>query len=261
VCADERNTIERTIRENAPMTVPTEPGRGVDAATLAELNDLLALDHDAVEAYTIAIGALTNIGRRETVMNFRADHERHIATLTRIVRALGGTPVERAHVTTGPFKLAMQGLGAHGGDGAVILAFKTNEAQVCEKYTRAATHAAEWPAEIAEAVTDGADDEARHYEWATDQLASLGVPPESAGARAARAARAAETVQARLADGAEAVERGGRRGLEAVRRGASALRERLPERPSNRVLTVGAIAAGVSFLLTAAIGASLRRRR
>ena len=241
------------------MTVPTEPGRGADAATLAELNDLLALDHDAVAAYTIAIGALTNVGRRETVMRFRADHERHIATLTRIVRALGGTPTEAAHVTTGPFKLAMQGLGAlGGGDPAVILAFKTNEAQVCEKYTRAATHAAEWPDEMAAAVADGADDEARHYEWAADQLASLGVPPASP---TARVARVAETMQARLADGAEAVERGGRRGLDAVRRGASALRERLPERPSNRVLTVGAIAAGVSFLLTAAIGASLRRRR
>jgi bacterioferritin (cytochrome b1) len=241
------------------MTVPTEPDRGVNAATLAELNDLLALDHDAVEAYTIAIAALTNVGRRETVMRFRADHERHITRLTQIVRALGGTPVERGHVTSGPFKAAMQALGSlAGGDGAVILAFKTNEAQVCEKYTRAATHAAEWTDEIAEAVTEGADDEARHYDWAVDQLATLGVAPESA---TARAARAAETVQARFADGAEALERGGRRGLDAVRRGASRVRERLPERPSNRVLAVGAIAAGVSFILTAALGASLRRRR
>jgi hypothetical protein len=244
------------------MTVPTEPRGSLDASALAELNDLLALDHDAAEAYTIAIGALTNVGRRETVMRFRADHERHIADLTRVILRLGGTPVERAHVASGPFKLAMQALGAMGSDRAVMLAFKTNEAQVCEKYTRAATHATEWPEAISEIVSGAADDEARHYEWAADQLATLGVSPESV---AGRATRAAETVQARLANGVEAAERHGRRGLEAARRGAAALRERLPERmpqrPSNRVLAVGAIAAGVGFLVTTAVARALRARR
>src|SRR5436853_7628485 len=79
--------------EDLRMTVPTDPGRRLDAVMLGELNDLLALDHDAVEAYTLAIGALANLGRRETVMRFRADHERHIAELTRVIRRYGGTPV------------------------------------------------------------------------------------------------------------------------------------------------------------------------
>jgi plasmid stability protein len=149
-----------------------------------------------------------------------------------------------------------------GGDREVMLAFKVNEAQGCEKYTRAATHAGEWPEEVREILTTAADDEARHYEWAESQLETLGVEPESA---AGRATRKVERVQARLADAAEALEHGGRRGLSAARRRAAEVRarlpERLPERPSNRALAVGAIAAGVGFLVTAALGTALRDRR
>jgi hypothetical protein len=238
------------------MTAPTHPAATLDAAILAELNDLLKLDHDAVEAYTLAIGALSNVGRRETVVRFRADHDRHIAELTHVIRRHGGTPAERPHAGSGPFKLAMQGLGALGGDRAVVLAFRTNEGQVCEKYARAATHAAEWPEDVRDVVTAAADDETRHYEWAESQLETLGVEPAS---DAGRLARAVERVQGRLADGAERVESTATRGLEAARRRAAAVRERLPEPPSERALVVGALAAGVGFLVAFALNSARRR--
>src|SRR5205823_3538394 len=141
------------------------------------------------------------------------DHERHIAELTRVIRRYGGTAVQGGgpRLTSGLFTLAMQALGSRGGDRETVLAFKTNEGQVCEKYTRAATHAGDWPDDVREILTTAADDEARHYEWAESQLEAVGV---SADSGVGRVSRVVEQAQARLADSAEAIERGGRRGIE-----------------------------------------------
>jgi hypothetical protein len=247
------------------MTVPTEPRRTLDAAVVAELNDLLTIDHDAVESYGVAIRALTNVGRRETVMRFRSDNERHVADLTRLIRRGGGVPVDVSGTNGGPLTRAMQEAGGYGGDRAVIAAFKANVAHTSERYTRAATQAGAWPEDVRDCLAAAADDEARHYEWAEDQLESL----EVADSPTARVSRAVDAVQSRLSDGAGRIERGAARGLEAARRGASAVRARLPERlpaalterPSNRALAVGAIAAGVSFAITLALSATQRRRR
>jgi rubrerythrin len=245
------------------MTAPTESSRTLDPAALAELNDLLQLDRDAVDAYTVAITALANVGRRETVLRFRADHQRHIADLTRLIGRYGGTPAPTPHAS-GAFKLAMQKLGNLGTDREVMLAFKANEAQACEKYTRAATHAATWPDDVRDMISTAADDEARHYEWAEDQLDTLGVPP---GSVAGRVAAAAEKLHGRLADGLEAAETQGRRGLDAARRGVASARERLPEmpeltlpeRPSGRALGVALVAAGIGFAVTALLARRSRR--
>ncbi|HLL46402.1 MAG TPA: DUF2383 domain-containing protein, partial [Longimicrobiaceae bacterium] len=63
-----------------------------DAELVAELNDLLQLDHDAVGAYTLAIQALPTDAHRDTLVRFREDHERHVAELTELVRRYGGAP-------------------------------------------------------------------------------------------------------------------------------------------------------------------------
>ena len=103
----------------------------------AELNDLLQLDHDAVEAYTIAIDRIRDAGRRESLVSFRADHKRHIEELAALVRARGGLPTELPH-PTGALKLAVQALGSLGDDTSLLLAFKAVEGQVRDKYQRAA---------------------------------------------------------------------------------------------------------------------------
>jgi bacterioferritin (cytochrome b1) len=243
------------------MTVPTEPGRTLDPAMLTELNDLLQLDRDACVAYTAAMQGLANVGRRETVMRFRADHERHVADLTRLITRYGGTPAETPHAS-GAVKLATQKLGALGSDREVMLAFRANEAQSCEKYTRAVTHAGTWPADVRDMIVTAADDEARHYEWAADQLDTLGVGPDSA---AGRVAQVVEKAHGALAEGLEAAETQGRRGLDAARRGISAARARLPEslpeRPSSRALTIALVAAGIGFVVATALAGRSRRRR
>ncbi|MGZ8491657.1 MAG: DUF2383 domain-containing protein [Gemmatirosa sp.] len=186
------------------------------AALIAELNDLLQLDHDAVQSYTLAMHELEHAAYRETLRRYRADHERHIEELAALVRAHGGMPMEFPH-PTGVAKLAKQALGGVGGDRRVLLAFRANERQARDKYARAAERAADWPEDVQAVVRRGAADEARHYDWADATLEALG---EKADSPRGRALRAYETVHARAADAVEAVGKRGMQGVELARRGA-----------------------------------------
>ncbi|MFS8641214.1 MAG: FAD-dependent oxidoreductase [Symbiobacteriaceae bacterium] len=133
-----------------------EPRMQTEASLVAELNDLLQLDHDAVQAYGIAIEAVEDERLRETLIAFRGDHERHIDELTELIRAHGGIPIETAHIPTGMFKAAVQRAGAARGDRALMLAFKANERQVRDKYRRHADapHPPEVRAVLARAAAD-----------------------------------------------------------------------------------------------------------
>jgi len=77
-----------------------------DVADVNVLNSALDLEHQAVAAYTTALGALTGANLR-TARTFR-DHERaHVAALTQLIKGMGGTP----HAAAGNYsfpKLATQ---------------------------------------------------------------------------------------------------------------------------------------------------------
>jgi rubrerythrin len=170
------------------------------AALLAELNDLLALDHDAIEAYSLAIGRVSRAEYREALAGFRGDHKRHVDQLTELIRQRGGVPVQLPHIPTGFFKAAIQALGTLGDDRAVLLAWKTNEGQVRDKYRRYATEVHD-PA-VGAIVTRAADDEDRHYAWGEQTLAQLGVRE---GTLTHTAQGAVEAVHGRVADAVEGV--------------------------------------------------------
>jgi rubrerythrin len=162
---------------------------------IAELNDLLALDHDAIEAYSLAIGRVSRAEYREALAGFRGDHQRHVDQLSALIRERGGVPVQMPHIPTGFFKVAMQALGTLGDDRAVLLAWKTNEGQVRDKYRRYATSVHD-PATGA-IVSRAADDEDRHYAWGEQTLAQLGVRE---GTLTHTAQEAVEKVHGRVAD-------------------------------------------------------------
>lgn len=185
-----------------------------DAELVAELNDLLQLDHDAVGAYTLAAQALPVDAYRDTLLRFREDHERHVAELTELVSRYGGAPAPLPHVPTGAFKLAVQALGTLGEHRAVLLAFKTNEGQARDKYRRHAGRA--HPPEVREVIRRAADDEDRHYRWAEEMLERLGAGPETL---TGLAQQAAEQVHGRAADLVESVERRAMQAAERLRRG------------------------------------------
>lgn len=221
---------ERNQREN-----------GSNAALVADLNDVLRLDHDAVQAYTLAIGRLRDAEYRETVQRFREDHERHIDELTRLVRAQGGAPAELPHLPTGPFKLAVQAAGALGGDTGLILAFKANERQSRDKYRAAAQKA--YPPEVAAVLRRGAADEATHYSWALETLDDRGVGRDT---MVGRIERAIEIGNARMADFAEGVEK---QATAAAERARSEMKGQLGSHPMRSAI----VAVGVG-VLAAALG-------
>jgi len=169
------------------------------AKLIAELNDLLRLDHDAIGAYTRAIAQVESTTYRETLEGFLRDHERHVRELTERVKAEGGTPAEGPHLSNGPFKLTMQGLGALGGDRATILAFKTNEGESVAKYAAAAgrPHAGR----VAEVLRRAARDEEKHYEWAESRLKRLDAGHDTALGKAASAAEAVHGATAAAMEG------------------------------------------------------------
>lgn len=185
-----------------------------DVTRIASLNDLLQLDHDAVGAYGIAINAATDEAHRQALREFRADHERHIEEITRLIQDRGGKPLQAPHLPTGVFKLAVQKAGALGGQTALLLAFKANERQSRDKYRRVAENSDDL--EVADVLARAADDEIRHYDWAVRTLLELGVSPDS---RTARVERAIEIGNARVADVMEGLETGAMALFEGIRRG------------------------------------------
>ena len=172
-----------------------------DTATIARLNDLLQLDHDAVEAYTIAINMVRDAGYRETLASYRADHKRHIEELSDLVRTYGGLPTEMPH-PTGVLKLAVQTIGAAAGDDALLLAFKAVEGQARDKYERASRDS--FPPGAAAIVAAAFADEDRHYRWVERTLEQRGV---GRGTLPHGLASIVERVHKTLADPIEAVGR------------------------------------------------------
>jgi hypothetical protein len=186
--------------------------RSDEAAILARLQDLLQLEHDALPAYALAIMALRDPRRKDDLRGWRADHERHVQELGDLIRRRGGLPLPIPHVPTGLFKLGVQALGAAGaGDRAVLIAFKSNELQSKEKYARLA--AIDAPGDVASVLRRAAEDEARHYDWASAELEDLGA---GVGTPVGVATNAFAAFHGAVADVVEGV---ARYGLEALIRG------------------------------------------
>ena len=191
--------------------------RKSDSAMVADLNDLLQLDRDAVQAYTLAEKGLESESYRTQIAQFKRDHQRHIDELTALITARGGDPMPLPHLSSSPFKLAAQGLGDLGSDTAVLLAFKANERLSRDKYQRAAEQG--YPPEVQAVVQRGAADESTHYEWVQATLERLG-----AGA-ATTVGKAEQTFEAGHASLAGAMERGEKRLLQST----EAMRARLSD--------------------------------
>jgi rubrerythrin len=233
-----------------PTTFPTEQhmeqanSTTNDPRTVAALNDLLKLDHDAVQAYALAIKALSSETLRSQMREHRADHERHIDELSQLIRSRGGTPVSLPHLPTGAFKLAVQAIGATGDDRSVLVAFKANERQVRDKYRRVAQR--EHDGDITSVLARAAEDEARHYQWALDSLRALGWTEDSVSGRMERAF---ETAHAGMADAIENAERATLEATEAARKSVT---EEIRKNPIGSAVV--ALAAGF-------VAATMVRRR
>ena len=240
-----------------PVLAPTTSGNDAPAtlhgpALIAELEDLLQLDHDAIQSYALAHRTLDHEPYRQTVQRMRGDHERHVEELTALVRRHGGIPLELPHPTA-LAKLATQATGAVAGDRYTLIAFRANERQSRDKYARAARAAVAWPEDVRAVVERAADDEERHYEWVDETLRTLGVTDDSV---LGRASRAAESVHARTADAIELVGKQGIRGAEVARRGVGQLLAHRPLVAAAAAVSAGVVAAVVLGGVRAVRGAT-----
>jgi len=210
---------------------------------VAELNDLLKLDHDAVQAYGIAIGAVNRTEYQKQLEAFRADHERHIVELSQLIRSRDATPIDLPHLPSGAFKVALQAIGAAGGDRTLLLAFKANERQVRDKYRRAAR--LPHPADVTSVLARGAEDETRHYMWVLDVLEDdFGITADST---IGQVEGVLEVANARMADAMENVER---RAVSAVQLGTRGLIDEIKRNPIGSALA----AVGAGFVMAKLFG-------
>ena len=215
-----------------------------DAALVAELNDLMKLDHDAIHAYKLAIHSLENDAYKRQLGEFLADHQRHMDELTQLIKSRDGIPMHMPHGTTSLFKLLVQAVGSAGNDRSVLLAFKANERGSRDRYREAARKV--HPADVTSVLARAADDEARHYAWALETLEDLGV---DFAAGTGRAQEAFEVGHARFADVAERAETAAFTAGEHARR---AISRHARENP----LGTAALVAGIGFVAAALFGAS-----
>lgn len=176
----------------------TSAWRADGESLIADLNDLIQLDRDAIEAYTLAINSVRDAAIRETLAEFRAEHQRRAESLAQAVRARGAHAIELPHITA-PFKLAVQAFGSLVGlatrtDASVLLSLRIVEGQIRDKYRQFA--AKTWPDELAALIQDSAEREAAHYTWIAEHLRAAGFGEQSLAGSVSNVAEAVHTLVA-----------------------------------------------------------------
>jgi uncharacterized protein (TIGR02284 family) len=135
-----------------------------------ELNDVIAIDHDAISAYEAAIERLESSGTQEQLEMFKADHERHVRELSDCVTMLGGEPRTKGDLK----KILTKGkvvLANISGDEAILEAMKSNEDQTNKTYEEAVRrHSASAPPQVNDVLKRGLQDERRHRDWIVQAL-------------------------------------------------------------------------------------------
>ena len=144
---------------------------GTESSLEDLLQDLIQLDHDAVQAYEAAIDRLHYAGFREALKGFCQDHLRHIEELGAQLSGLGREPPKEGDMKSvlAKGKVVLAGLV---GDKQMLQAMKTNEDDTNTAYERAVKHD-ETAGEVREALNRGLADERRHRDWMVDAIDKL----------------------------------------------------------------------------------------
>ena len=145
------------------------------AQLIRQLNSLIALDYDAIEAYEAAIARLNELNDKAQLTRFLGDHQRHIVDLVPLVREFGGEPTTKADFK----KVLTKGkvvLGGLAGDHAVLEAMKSNEESTTKTY-RSAIEDHVFPDHMRAVLERNFDDEQRHLSWIEQRLSvGAGAP-------------------------------------------------------------------------------------
>ncbi len=139
-----------------------------DIAKIQEkLNDLIALDIDAVNAYEEAIKRMSVGFIQERLKQFQGDHQRHIRDLTAVVDRLGGKPRTKPDVKGFVIKGFTAVTSAMGDEGA-LKAMQSNEKLTNKTYKDALDFA--WPDDVTVIIQRNFADEQRHLAFVEECL-------------------------------------------------------------------------------------------
>lgn len=141
---------------------------GPELTLVDQLNSLIELDFDAIEAYKAAMSRVDDMTDRAELARFLEDHQRHVTDLTPLVTRHGGTPARggdlKQILTKG--KVVLGGLV---GDRVVMAAMKTNVDDTTTAYERAVAHP-EADAETRGVLEKNLEDARRHRTWIEKRL-------------------------------------------------------------------------------------------
>lgn len=136
--------------------------------TANRLNSLIKLDIDAVSAYNQTIDQVQESDIRERFIQYRDDHERHIAVLSEVVRSLGEKPPERSKDFRGFLIQGFTTIMGLGSTQPALQAMENNEKLTNKKYKEATG----WDLDLEmRKIIDGAyEDEQKHLAYIQQKL-------------------------------------------------------------------------------------------
>lgn len=136
---------------------------------ISHLNDLIALDHDAVGAYEASIKRIDVPFLQDRLREFQSDHLRHIQSLSDVVRRLGGTPRDRPDLK-GVVLKGFTAVTSAMGNEAALRAMQGNEVLTNRTYRKALDEV--WPEDIRAILEANLGDEQRHLAFIENALKS-----------------------------------------------------------------------------------------
>jgi uncharacterized protein (TIGR02284 family) len=132
-----------------------------------KLNDLIALDIDAVNAYDAAIKRMSVPFLQELLGSFQQDHERHIRDLSDCVTRFGGKPRSRPDIK-GFVLEGFTAVTSMMGDEAALRAMQGNEQLTTRTYKNALDET--WPTDVRSIIEGNYADEKRHLAFIEECL-------------------------------------------------------------------------------------------
>lgn len=136
--------------------------------TADKLKPLIQLDIDAVSAYNQAIDQVKESDVREQLIEYRDDHERHIAVLSEVVQSYGESPPERSKDFKGFLIQGFTTLMGVGGTQAALQAMENNEKLTNKKYKEATGW--DLDLQLKKIIAGNYDDEQKHLEYIQQKL-------------------------------------------------------------------------------------------
>jgi uncharacterized protein (TIGR02284 family) len=134
---------------------------------LERLNDLIALDFDAVGAYEAAIDRIDVESLRMSLREFQQDHQRHIRDLSQVVTMLGGTPRQKPDMK-GFILKGFTAVTSMMGNEAALQAMRGNEMLTNRTYRMALDE--DWSDEARRIIERNFSDEQRHLAFIENAL-------------------------------------------------------------------------------------------